>query len=62
MGIEWCMENNAMLSENCLKKAARDFDEDVTVNKMIETYKSLYLQGGGGLVTGIRFYDGLLAD
>ena len=38
-GIEWCVENELQLSKNCLEKAAHDFDEKQTVEKMIRVYE-----------------------
>lgn len=40
-GIEWCVENGSLLSQNCLIKTERDFDEKETVNKMINVFESM---------------------
>lgn len=40
-GIEWCVENESVLSKNCLKKGARDFDEKETVNKMVKIFENI---------------------
>lgn len=39
-GIEWCVENESVLSKNCLEKAVRDFDEKDTVNKMLKVFET----------------------
>ncbi len=37
-GIEYCVKNNQMLSDNCLKKAKKDFNE----NEIIKNFISLF--------------------
>ena len=39
-GVEWCIENESFLRKKCLEKAARDFDEKETVNRMIKVFES----------------------
>ena len=38
-GIEWCVNNYKNLSNNCIKKSIKDFDNTETINKMIKIYK-----------------------
>ena len=37
-GIEWCKVNLKRLSKECNKKSLKDFDEDQTINKMLQAY------------------------
>ena len=39
-GVEWCIENESFLRKKCPEKAARDFDEKETVNRMIKVFES----------------------
>jgi len=41
-GIEYCINNQQILSQNCLQKAKTDFDTKKIVQKHLEVYRSLY--------------------
>ncbi len=40
-GVDYCISNYRELSENCLKKAEKDFDNNIIVQKHIEVYESI---------------------
>lgn len=40
-GVEWCIKNQKELSNNCLKKAEKDFDSEKIINEYINVYKSV---------------------
>ena len=37
-GVVWCVENQALLSKNCIEKAKADFDTEVTVQHYLDCY------------------------
>lgn len=39
-GIEYCIQNKKLLSENCIIKAQRDFDENEIIREYIDAYNS----------------------
>ena len=39
-GIEYCINNQRILSQNCLEKAKTDFDTEQIVKKHLEVYES----------------------
>lgn len=40
-GIEWCIQNQAMLSKNCLAKASKDFNKEMIIQQLTELYESV---------------------
>lgn len=40
-GVEWCIKNQKELSNNCVKKAEKDFDSEKIINEYINVYKSV---------------------
>ena len=46
-GLDFCIQNNAELSKNCIKKANEDFNTEATVHKFEEMYKSAIQIWGG---------------
>lgn len=40
-GVDYCISNYRELSENCLRKAEKDFDNTIIVQKHIEVYESI---------------------
>lgn len=40
-GVELCVQNQAVLSKNCIEKSLRDFDTEKTLQKMVDIYSSL---------------------
>ena len=42
-GIMYAFDNLKNLSENCIKKAEKDFDTETSVKKHIEVYKKVHI-------------------
>lgn len=40
-GIEWCVNNQKQLSDNCIKKAVNDFNEKDVIKKYIQAYSTV---------------------
>ena len=40
-GVEYCIKNSAVLSENCLKKAAQDFNNNRIIKQHLEVYETI---------------------
>ncbi|NLK45925.1 MAG: glycosyltransferase [Treponema sp.] len=41
VGVEYCVSNYRALSEDCLKKVKKDFDNDNIINQHLEVYKTI---------------------
>jgi len=42
-GVEWCIENQAGLSKNCIEKSVRDFDEEKAISAYLDLFSKLVM-------------------